>query len=183
VGATLAPAPDLLITGDGRHLALVEHGVPLLLRDRSGDYVRDLMAESAGFDADPQALEGRSFTTCSRDACSAAILRQDRSWQLLATRSATSIDWRVLMRACAAADIVVSDRWLPRGCTPRWLKLDRASLGRSGGIAIFLGDSPRVATVAERIGRHPWAARQSLPRSAFRPQRSATPQARSRPDR
>ena len=62
------------------------------------------------------------------------------------------------MNACAAADIVVSSRWLPRGCTPRWLKLDRDSLARTGGVAIYLGEDPRTATVAARIGKHPWAA-------------------------
>jgi len=50
----------------------------------------------------------------------------------------------------------VSDRRLPRGCSPRWLKLDRATLERSGGVAIYLGDEPRVVTVAERVGEHPW---------------------------
>ncbi|HVM38962.1 MAG TPA: ComEC/Rec2 family competence protein, partial [Sphingomicrobium sp.] len=58
LGAALAPTPDLLVTGDGRHLAVVEKGVPLLLRDRAGDYMRELMAEASGFDDDPGALAG-----------------------------------------------------------------------------------------------------------------------------
>jgi competence protein ComEC len=62
-----------------------------------------------------------------------------------------------MIRACAAADIVVSDRRLPPGCKPRWLKADRAFLARTGGLSISLGDRPQVATVAERVGRHPWA--------------------------
>ena len=66
-------------------------------------------------------------------------------------------DWKTLVEACSSADIVVSDRWLPSACTPRWLKLDRQSLGRTGGIAVYLSGSPRVQTVAERLGRHPWA--------------------------
>jgi competence protein ComEC len=159
IGAATAPVPDLLVTGDGRHLALVDHGVPLLLRDKSGDYVRDLMAESSGFDGDPLALEGRGFTACSKDSCVAVVERGGRSWRILATRSTTSIDWLILTRACAAADVVVSDRWLPRGCTPKWLKLDRDALQRTGGLAIYLASRPRVETVAERVGEHPWAAR------------------------
>jgi competence protein ComEC len=55
-GAALAPAPALLITGDGKHLALIDHGTPLLLRERAGDYVRSLMAEASGFDGDPEVL-------------------------------------------------------------------------------------------------------------------------------
>jgi competence protein ComEC len=156
-GAALAPAPDLLITGDGRHLAIVDDGVPLILRDRAGDYVRDLLSENAGFDGDPPRMEGRPFTSCSRDSCVALVRRGGRQWRLLATRSAQRIDWRTITAACAEADIVVSDRWLPRGCTPRWLKLDRDTLDRTGGVTVYLGDRPRVETVAERIGAHPWA--------------------------
>ena len=65
-----------------------------------------------------------------------------------------------MVRACAEADIVVADRRLPRACTPRWLQAPTALfLRRTGGLAITLGDRPRVATVAERVGRHPWAPR------------------------
>jgi competence protein ComEC len=67
------------------------------------------------------------------------------------------IEWREFTRACATADIVVSDRRLPRGCVPRWLKLDSTALRRTGGLAVYLGKSPRVDTVAERVGDHPWA--------------------------
>jgi competence protein ComEC len=76
---------------------------------------------------------------------------------LLAIRSRNRIDWTELTRACADADIVVADRRLPRGCTPHWLKLDREALEDTGGVAIYLGDDPRISTVANRIGNHPWA--------------------------
>ena len=157
-GAALAPVPDLLVTGDGRHLAVAgSDGVPLILRGRSGDFTRDLLAESSGYDGDPKVLDSASFAACSSDACVAGIARHGRRWELLATRSSVRIDWPILVEACAKADIVVSDRWLPRGCAPRWLKLDRKALDRTGGVAIYLGESPRVETVAERVGRHPWA--------------------------
>ncbi len=52
------------------------------------------------------------------------------------------------------ADIAVSDRRLPKGCVPRWLKLDRAVLAHTGGVAITLADA-RVRTVRGG-GRHPW---------------------------
>jgi len=158
-GAAMSPKPDLLVTGDGRHLAIVDSdGTPLLLRERSGEFIRSIVADSAGFDDEPEELESRQFASCSRDSCIALLERGGRRWQILATRSAQSIEWRALMRACAEADIVVSSRWLPRGCTPRWLKLDRDSLARTGGVAVYLDRPPRAVTVAERIGRHPWAA-------------------------
>ena len=77
---------------------------------------------------------------------------------MLATRSAAQIDWTALTRACSEADIVVSSRRLPRACTPRWLKLDRKALEETGGVAIYFDDAPRAATVADRVGRHPWAS-------------------------
>jgi competence protein ComEC len=159
IGAALAPVPDLLVTGDGQHLALVrDDGVPVLLRSRSGDFVRDLMSEASAYDGDPLNLEEQRFARCSRDACIADIAQGKHAWRLLAIRSRNRIDWANLTRACADADIVVADRWLPKGCTPRWLKLDRPALERNGGVAIYLKGEPRTATVADELGEHPWAA-------------------------
>jgi competence protein ComEC len=164
-GASASPVPDLLVTGDGRHLAVVSRdGTPRMLRSRTGDFMRDILAENSGYDGDPVNLEDASFATCSRDSCVANVIADGRSWQLLATRSADWLDWADMVRACARSDIVVSDRWLPRGCTPKWLKLDRKALERTGGVAIYLKGSPRVETVAERVGQHPWARFGSGPR-------------------
>ena len=157
--AAMSPRPDLLVTGDGRHLAVIgPDGTPLLLRERAGEYVRDLLTEASAFDGDPVPLGSRPYSHCSRDSCVAVITRGPSEWRLLATRSSNRIDWTALTRACADADIVVSSRWLPRGCTPRWLKLDRKTLERTGGVAVYLETPPRAATVAERVGRHPWAS-------------------------
>jgi competence protein ComEC len=146
MGAALAPSPDLLITGDGRHLAVVEGGKPLILRDRAGDYVRGLFAEASGFDGDPDLLDGQRTSDCSHDACVALLRKGAGEWRLLATRSGTRIDWNAITGACARADIVVSDRRLPRGCNPRWLKLDREALATTGGLAVFLTLSGYVYT-------------------------------------
>lgn len=158
IAAAAAPRPDVLITGDGRHVAAVdESGVPHLLRARAGGYVRSLLSESAGFDGEGLEFERLANADCSRDACVAEVRGDGRSWALLATRSSQSLDWAELVRACAEADIVVSERRLPRGCNPRWLKLDRVALAKSGGLAIFLDKAPRVDSVAERVAAHPWA--------------------------
>jgi len=161
-GAAAAPAPDLLVTGDGKHLAVVaKDGTPHILRDRTGDFMRDVFAESSGFDGDPQLLADASFADCSHDACVAVFNRNGRSWRLLATRSSAWLEWKDMVTRCAPADIVVSDRWLPDGCSPKWLKLDRHTLEKTGGVAIYLGGVPAVATVAEQVGEHPWAARKT----------------------
>jgi competence protein ComEC len=176
LGAATAPVPSLLVTGDGQHLALVrDDGVPVLLRSRSGDFVRDLMSEASAYDGDPLNLEEQRFARCSRDACIADIVRGNHAWRLLAIRSRNRIEWASLTRACADADIVVADRWLPKGCTPRWLKLDRKALERTGGVAIYLGEEPRVESVAARLGAHPWRTAATPP--------IATPQARFPTDR
>jgi len=157
-GCALAtPAPDLLVTGDGRHLAVVgADGRIALLRPRAGDYVRAMLNEGAGTLAEAGDLDSLPGARCGPDLCAAEIVRGGRRWRLLATRSPYLVDIGAMKAACAAADIVVSDRRLPRSCRPRWLKADRAMLRETGGLAIDLG-AGTVATVAGKVGRHPWA--------------------------
>jgi competence protein ComEC len=156
--ALTTPAPDLIVTGDGRHLALRDaDGGIAILRSRAGDYVRDILSEGAGTEAEAAALEDLANASCSADLCAADIVKDGRRWRLLATRSSRLVEFGPLARACREADIVVSDRRLPRTCTPRWLKADRPFLRKSGGLSITLGERPSVATVAQRTGRHPWA--------------------------
>ena len=144
-------------------------GILVLLRSRSGDFVHDLMSEASAYDGDPLPLVKQCFARCSRDACIADIVEGGHAWRLLAIRSRNQIDW-VTTRACADADIVVADRWLPKGCVPRWLKLDRQALERTGGVAIYLREEPRVESVTARLGAHPWRSAATQP--------TATPLAR-----
>jgi competence protein ComEC len=156
--ALATPAPDLIITGDGRHLAMVgADGDFAILRGRAGDYVRSTLAETSGAEPDFVELEYLPEASCSADMCAFEISRAGRTWQVLATRTSHHIPGPEMARACAAADIVVSDRRLPRSCVPRWLKADRALLARTGGLAISFGSSPRVLSVSDSTGRHPWA--------------------------
>jgi competence protein ComEC len=170
---TLAePLPDLLVTADGKHLAIIdEQGTPWLLRDCAGDFVRDLMAENAGFDGDPPPLAAYRRARCSADSCVADLGDSGRT--LLALRSTQRLDRAELTRACAAADIVVADRRLPRACRARWLTLDAPRLRQTGGLVIN-AEEGRVASVAERLKGLPWASA---------PPPSPTPPARFRPDR
>lgn len=156
--ALVTPAPDLLVTGDGRHLALrMGDGRLALLRERAGDYTRTMLAENGGVDGELPLIDDQAGARCSRDLCLAEVAAGGRTWRVLATRSAYPVPWRELVAACGAADIVVSERWLPDGCVPRWLKLDRATLARTGGVAITLGQG-RVATVRRAGDQHPWVA-------------------------
>ena len=44
---------------------------------------------------------------------------------------------------------------MPR-CNPRWLKLERQALSQNGGMALYLGETPHIETVNDRLGSHPW---------------------------
>lgn len=125
-----------------------------LLRSRAGDYVRDMVG---GVSAQEQidAIERLPMARCNSDMCAVDIDRGGRRWRLLATRSPYFVPWSVMIRACAQADIIVSDRFLPRGCLPRWLKADRALLRTTGGLAIRLS-GPDVWTVRQPGDDHPW---------------------------
>lgn len=149
------PVPDLLVTGDGRHLAVRTPNGIAILRDRTGDYNRAMLAENGGIDGDPLLLSAQAEARCSPDLCLVERRVDGKRWHILATRSPYRIDAAALVAACRAADIVVSDRRLPKGCAPRWLKLDRPILARTGGIAITLATG-NIATVLRAGDRHPW---------------------------
>ncbi|MET0270286.1 MAG: ComEC/Rec2 family competence protein [Sphingomonas sp.] len=167
--ALATPPPDLLITGDGRHMAVRGRGGHLaLLRPRAGDYIRDMLGENAGAMAQADAVEALPGARCGADLCAFDIMRAGRRWRILATRSPYIVDVGEMARACAAADIVVSDRRLPRDCRPRWLKADRALLAETGGIAIALAVG-RVETVADTARGHPWSSFAPLPPRTPRP--------------
>lgn len=163
--------PDLLVTGDGRHLAVrVDGDRYALLRPRAGDYVRDMLSESAGFEGELADLDAVRGAKCSRDACTIELIRGTKRWRLLATRSTYFVEPAQLRAACRDADIVVSERWLPDWCAPRWIKADRALLAKTGGLTIDLA-AGRIDTVKRAGDDHPWIdpPRPAMALPRFRP--------------
>nr|WP_308421007.1 ComEC/Rec2 family competence protein [Novosphingobium endophyticum] len=154
---TMLTPPDVLVTGDGRHVGLVvDKGARLItLRDTRSDYVRDNLLELAGMEGEPQPLASWPRARCNRDFCSVRLVREGMAWDLLIARSRDAVPERALAAACDKADIVIADRWLPRSCRPRWLKADRRMLDETGGLAIRLADR-KVDTVARGQGDHGW---------------------------
>jgi competence protein ComEC len=154
--ALLTPPPDLLVTGDGRHLAIrTSEGRMALLRDRAGDYTRSRLGENSGAEDEELALLSEiRGARCSPDLCLVETRSGARRWRVLATRSGYLVPWREMMTLCQTADVVVSDRRLPPGCKPRWLRLDRDTLAKTGGVAITFADT-RVRAVRNG-GSHPW---------------------------
>jgi competence protein ComEC len=151
------PAPDLLVAGDGRNVGIAApDGRLLVLRDSRSEFTRDNFKELAGVEAEPVPLAQWPGAECNADFCALSVHRGGRDWRLLLSRSDYHVDAGVLARACARADIVVSDRWLPRTCLPRQIKADGKLLARTGGLAIVLGDPLGVTTVASSEGEHGW---------------------------
>ncbi len=162
-----APRPDLLVTGDGKHLALVNaEGGVALLRSGAGDYVRDMLLENAGTNAEPKAIEEWPGVECSPDICIFDIERDGQSWRVLATRTRYQVPSMEMAAACKRVDIVVSDRWLPWSCRPRWIKADRNMLEQSGGLAFYLSRE-KLVSVNGANAHQPWvkAARDARARA------------------
>ncbi len=173
--ATLAMAlvrpPDVLVSGDGRNVGIVgETGERLLvLREGRSDYARQNLSEVAGMSGGVVAFDNWPGARCNEDFCTIALNRDDRTWHLLLSRGQLAVPERELAAACAASDIVIADRRLPRSCLPAMLKADRVLLSRTGGLAIDLA-AGRITTVAQSQGQHGW----------WRPGTSATIRSRNR---
>lgn len=159
-----APLPDLLVSGDGRQVAVVgANGELAFARQRVSRFIGEVWGEAVGQpDAVPGWLGDRADARCNDDACVAVISRGGRRWQLLALLGRDSIPRAGLQPACAAADIVVADRRLPAWCQPRWLLLDAPHLARSGSVAITLA-GPQIVTAADNVGDRPWQSAPALP--------------------
>ncbi len=154
------PIPDILVAGDGQQVGITVPGPDgethlLSLRENRSSYTRDNLMELAGVGAEPVPLEDWQGARCSSAFCTITIERGGKRWVLLLARGRDMVDERALAAACGRADIVVSERFLPRSCRPRWLKADRRYLQKSGGIAIDLADE-QITTVAESQGEHGW---------------------------
>ena len=177
--ALTTPAPDLLVTGDGRHLAVrTRDGGMAILRDRAGDYVRDTLGEGGGVAGELPPLADQPEARCTADVCVVDVARAGRSWRIVATRSGYLLPAGALIAACRGADIVVSERRLPRGCTPRWLRLDRPMLAKTGGVAIRFAP-PEARRVRPAGDQHPWMLPPTTPVVRWpepgRRQRAASP--------
>ena len=148
--------PDVLVSGDGRHVAIpASDGTLLVLRESKSEFASDKLRESAGIEGALVPFERWPGARCSADFCTVTLRREARETTLLIGRNRERIDERELAAACERADIVISERWLPRSCRPRQLKADRRLLEKTGGLAIDLADG-RVRTVAETQGQHGW---------------------------
>ena len=156
-----ASAPDILVTRDGRDIGVANEAEHVLvLRDGKTNYARQNLLELSGSDLEPIPLVQWPHARCSAEFCTLTVKRgppkqEPRNWTILVARNRDLVAERALAAACQRADIVIAERYLPRSCRPRWLKIDRLLLQREGGTAIYLS-SREVATVAQDQGEHGW---------------------------
>ena len=174
-------APDLLISGDGRHVGIMGEapGELLVLRESRSGYTRDNLIESAGMNGETRLIEDWPGARCNRDFCALSVEREGRQWQLLIGRGTDYVAERALAAACERADIVIAPRYLPYSCHPRWIKADRRMLDQSGGLTIDL-TTAEMLSVADDQGQHGWwkppADRPRLPKPGTnRPNPGTTP--------
>ena len=156
VATAATPLPDILITRDGRHVGFIGEDERLLvLREGRGGYAQENLRELAGAEAGVVPLTQWPGARCNPDFCALTLNPGKASTHVLMSRGQDYVEERELAAACAASHVVISDRWLPRSCRPKWLKADRRYLEESGGLALYLNDR-RIKAVADSQGAHGW---------------------------
>jgi len=158
------PAPDLLMSGDGRVLGMRDDkGVVHVASSRTDRFVADTWARRSG-------QEGAKRWLASADeeaaglGCRSGLCR----WSKGPWRIALVSDDRRLAEACASADIVLSTVDAQARCRGPRLVIDRRDAWREGAQALWLNEQGvRRETANARRGDRPW-----VPGS---PSRQATP--------
>ena len=158
------PAPDLLMSDDGRVLGLRDDkGVVHVASSRTDRFVADTWARRSG-------QEGAKRWLASADqeaaglGCRTGLCR----WRKGPWRIALVSDDRRLAEACANADVVLSTVDALSRCRGPRLVIDRRDAWREGAQALWLDEQDvRRETANARRGDRPW-----VPGS---PSRQATP--------
>ena len=169
-------APDVLVSGDGRHVGITGAGKELLvLRETRSSFARDNLTELAGMAGETRALADWPNARCNADFCAVSLERGGRIWRFLIARGKDLVEERALAAACERVDVVIAERRLPGSCRPRWIKADRAMLDRTGGLAFDLSE-PDLRTVAQDQGAHGWWRPTVRPPRRYRADRGKSPQ-------
>ena len=157
------PAPDLLMSEDGRVLGLRdERGQVHVASARTDRFVSDAWARRQG-------QEGAKRWTVSADqqaaglGCATGLCR----WRKGPWRVAMVSDDRRLAEACGSADIVLSTVDAQGRCRGPRLVIDRRDAWREGAQALWLDDlGVRRETANARRGDRPWVPNSSMRQAA-----------------
>lgn len=157
------PAPDLLMSEDGRVLGLRdERGVVHVASARTDRFVSDSWARRQG-------QEGAKRWTVSADeqasglGCNTGLCR----WRKGPWRIALVSDEKRLAEACGSADIVLSTVDAQARCRGPRLVIDRRDAWKEGAHALWLDDlTVRRETANARRGDRPWVPNSSMRQTA-----------------
>ncbi len=148
----LASVPDILVSGDGRLMAVrMADGARALSSTRRAKRVARIWLTRAGQSGafDLRAAKGPGAVGCDGLAC---IYRLKGNVVALVTHS------RALPEDCRRADIVISAVPVRWSCGAPRLVVDRFDLWREGAHAIWLdAGGLRIETAAGVNGRRPWS--------------------------
>jgi competence protein ComEC len=157
------PAPDLLMSEDGRVLGLRdERGVVHVASARLDRYVTESWARRQGQDG------ARRWTVSADEqaaglGCSTGLCR----WRKGPWRVALVSDEKRLAEACGSADIVLSTVDAQARCRGPRLVIDRRDAWKDGAHALWLDDlGVRRETANARRGDRPWVPNSSMRQTA-----------------
>lgn len=157
------PAPDLLMSEDGRVLGLRdERGVVHVASARLDRYVTDAWARRQGQEG------ARRWTVSAEEqaaglGCSTGLCR----WRKGPWRIALVSDEKRLAEACGSADIVLSTVDAQARCRGPRLVIDRRDAWKDGAHALWLDDlNVRRETANARRGDRPWVPNSSMRQTA-----------------
>jgi len=149
----LTRPPDVLVSEDGRLLAVGDPAGALLLSSRRvARFDAEIWLRQVG-QAEPQTWPREGYGAGGRLACDSlgCIYRVDGHVVALARGPAA------LAEDCRIADIVVSTEPVRRACPSASLVIDRFDLWRDGGHALWIDtDGVRVRSVRQTRGARPW---------------------------
>jgi competence protein ComEC len=157
------PAPDLLMSGDGRVLGLRdERGVVHIASARTDRFVSEAWARRQG-----QEGARRWMVSADQEAaglgCNTGLCR----WRKGPWRIALVSDDRRLAEACGSADIVLATVDAQGRCRGPRVVIDRRDAWRNGAHALWLDESGvRRETANARRGDRPWVPNSSLRQTA-----------------
>lgn len=157
------PAPDLLMSEDGRVLGLRdERGVVHVASARLDRYVTESWARRQGQDG------ARRWTVSAEEqalglGCSTGLCR----WRKGPWRIALVSDEKRLAEACGSADIVLSTVDAQARCRGPRLVIDRRDAWKDGAHALWLDElGVRRETANARRGDRPWVPNSSMRQTA-----------------
>lgn len=139
-----SPGPDMLVSGDGRHVVIRDDRGAIYASRPSESFDRQIMLEKMGVSLDSKPtirpLSDWPGAACNKDFCAIVVRSDSRVNTLLIALGRTTPVHDTLARACRESDLVISQRALPDDCQPHVARLGGRELSLRGGAAVRFDD-------------------------------------------